>query len=125
DDADLRFLRRAQGQGAHRHAGPGNHEELTSIPFHGKSSTHWIIRFLIAASGSRPTAPPMLSAMFAGRLVAGVMAVTAGWLATYLRKNWAQEFASTSRAHSGTCRPFTRAHSRVRPKGAYTSTAMP
>lgn len=60
----------------------------------------------------------MLSAMFSGRLVAGVMAVTAGWLATYLRKNCAQEPASNSRAHPGTWRPFTRAHSRVRPKGA-------
>jgi len=52
-----------------------------------------------------------------GRLVAGVMAVTAGWAATYLRKNWAQELASNSRAQSGTSRPFTRCHSRVRPKG--------
>jgi hypothetical protein len=40
------------------------------------------MRFLMAASGSRPTAAPMLSAMLDGRLVAGVMAVTAGWLAT-------------------------------------------
>jgi hypothetical protein len=44
----------------------------------GRLSTNSIIRFLIAVSGSRPVAPPMLSAMFAGRLVAGVMAVTAG-----------------------------------------------
>lgn len=72
----------------------------------------------MASSGSRPRAPPMLSAMFSDRLVAGVMAVTAGWLATYLRKNYAHEPASNSAAHSGSLRPATRLKSRVRPKGA-------
>jgi hypothetical protein len=62
----------------------------------------------MAASGSRPIAPPTLSAMFAGRLVAGVMAVTVGWLATYLRKNLAQEFASNSRARSRNPLPVLR-----------------
>lgn len=44
------------------------------------------MRFRMASSGRRPTAPPMLSSMFLAWLVAGVTTVTAGWLATNLRK---------------------------------------
>ena len=55
-----------KGQGADDDGGPGKNEKLTTTLFHGNSSTSWIIRFLMAASGSRPTAPPMLSAMFVG-----------------------------------------------------------
>jgi hypothetical protein len=44
----------------------------------GSESTNWIMRRRMASSGSRPIPPPRLSAMLRGRLVAGVIAVTAG-----------------------------------------------
>jgi len=61
DDADLRFSggkqRHRQGNGDAR--SPGKHEKPATIVFHGNASIHWIIRFRMAASGSRPTAPPI------------------------------------------------------------------
>ena len=53
----------------------------------GNASTYSAIRCNAAASGSAPLPPIRLSIMFTGLLVAGVMTVTAGWAATYLRKN--------------------------------------
>ena len=47
--------------------------------------------------------------MFRAWLVAGVVAVTSGWLTTNLRKNCAHVRASNSVAHAGTSRPSTRA----------------
>ena len=83
------------------------------------------MRFRSASSGSRPSPAPMLSLRWSGSEVAGMGTVTAGLPSNHFRKNWAQDVAPNSLAHSGTGRSPTRLKSRVRPKGPLMRVAMP
>ncbi|MNT83709.1 hypothetical protein D3C72_2236170 [compost metagenome] len=55
----------------------------------------------------RPSPAPRLSAMLGGLEVAGIAAVTAGWLTMNFRNSWAHEPQSISPAHGGSGRSLT------------------
>ena len=81
------------------------------------SPGQWIVAALVRAGAllASTLLTIIMGSLSLGLLVAGVITVTAGWAATYLRKNCAHELAPNSAAHCGTSRPATRCHKRVRP----------